>query len=114
MAAGVARDEHGNVLVDICFPAESDLGRWQHRLPMPASLVVVRSGDSVLIACVAGPRGPRSAIGVEAVAVSGCRVFLDVAQPQLLLACTQRGVGRRAMNTYSRLSSVNGSRVNPP
>jgi len=43
------RDDAGNVLVDVRFVAESDLGIWEHRLPMPASLIVVRFADSVLM-----------------------------------------------------------------
>ncbi|MGH3915004.1 MAG: NUDIX hydrolase [Pseudonocardiaceae bacterium] len=43
------RDENGNVLVDFHFVVESDLGMWERRLPMPASLVVVRFRDSVLM-----------------------------------------------------------------
>jgi hypothetical protein len=43
------RDDDGNVLVDVRFVAESDLGMWERRLPMPASLIVVRFGDSVLM-----------------------------------------------------------------
>ena len=43
------RDDDGNVLVDVRFAAESDLGMWERRLPMPASLVVVRLGDPVLM-----------------------------------------------------------------
>ncbi|MGH3798289.1 MAG: NUDIX hydrolase [Pseudonocardiaceae bacterium] len=38
----------GNVLVDVRFVAESDLGLVERRLPMPASLIVVRFADSVL------------------------------------------------------------------
>lgn len=49
MAVAAARDKDGNVLVDVCFAAESDLDRWQRRLPMPASLVVVRFDGSVLM-----------------------------------------------------------------
>ncbi|MGH3927184.1 MAG: NUDIX hydrolase [Pseudonocardiaceae bacterium] len=49
MAVIGVRDDDGNVLVDIRFVAESDLGMWERRLPMPASLVVVRFGDSVLM-----------------------------------------------------------------
>lgn len=49
MAVAAARDKDGNVLVDVCFAAESCLDRWQHRLPMPASLVVVRFDDSMLM-----------------------------------------------------------------
>jgi hypothetical protein len=41
------RDDDGNVLVDIRFVAESDLGMLERQLPMPASLIVVRFGDSV-------------------------------------------------------------------
>ena len=43
------RDDDGNVLVDVRFVAESDLEMLECRLPMPASLVVVRFGDSVLM-----------------------------------------------------------------
>lgn len=43
------RDDDGNVLVDVRFVAELDLGMWERRLPMPASLIVVRFGDSVLM-----------------------------------------------------------------
>lgn len=43
------RDDDGNVLVDVRFVAESDLGMWERRLPMPASLIVVRFGVSVLM-----------------------------------------------------------------
>lgn len=43
------RDDNGNVLVDFRFVAESDLGMFERRLPMPASLVVVRFEDSVLM-----------------------------------------------------------------
>ena len=43
------RDEDGNVLVDVRFIAESDLGMWERQLPMPASLIVVRFADSVLM-----------------------------------------------------------------
>jgi 8-oxo-dGTP pyrophosphatase MutT (NUDIX family) len=43
------RDDDGNVLVDVRFVAESALGMWERRLPMPASLIVVRFGDSVLM-----------------------------------------------------------------
>ena len=42
-------DEAGNVLVGIHFAAESDLGRLERRLPMPAALVVVRFAESVLM-----------------------------------------------------------------
>jgi 8-oxo-dGTP diphosphatase len=44
-----ARDRDGNVLVDVRFVAESDLEMWERRLPMPASLVVVRFDDAVLM-----------------------------------------------------------------
>jgi 8-oxo-dGTP diphosphatase len=44
-----ARDNDGNVLVDVRFVAESDLEMWERRLPMPASLVVVRFEDAVLM-----------------------------------------------------------------
>jgi 8-oxo-dGTP diphosphatase len=43
------RDDDGNVLVDVRFVAESDLGMLERRLPMPASLIVVRFGNSVLM-----------------------------------------------------------------
>jgi len=43
------RDDDGNVLVDVRFAAESDLGMLERRLPMPASLIVVRFGGSVLM-----------------------------------------------------------------
>jgi 8-oxo-dGTP diphosphatase len=43
------RDDDGNVLVDIHFVSESDLEVLECRLPMPASLVVVRFEDSVLM-----------------------------------------------------------------
>jgi hypothetical protein len=36
------RDDDGNVLVDIHFVSESDLEVLERRLPIPASLVVVR------------------------------------------------------------------------
>ena len=36
-------------MVDVHFAAESDLKMWEHRLPMPASLVVVRFEDAVLM-----------------------------------------------------------------
>lgn len=49
VAVTVVRDDNGNVLVDIRFVAESDLGMLERRLPMPASLVVVCFGDSVLM-----------------------------------------------------------------
>ena len=49
MTGVAARDHDGNVLLDICFAAESELGIWERRLPMPASLVVVRFEDSVLM-----------------------------------------------------------------
>ncbi|MGH3976560.1 MAG: NUDIX hydrolase [Pseudonocardiaceae bacterium] len=42
-------DDDGNVLVEVRFIAESDLGMWERRLPMPASLIVVRFGDPVLM-----------------------------------------------------------------
>jgi 8-oxo-dGTP diphosphatase len=45
----VVRDADGNVLVEIRFVAESDLEMLQCRLPVPASLVVVRFEDSVLM-----------------------------------------------------------------
>ncbi|MBV9141290.1 MAG: hypothetical protein JO115_10290 [Pseudonocardiales bacterium] len=40
------RDADGNVLVNIRFVFESDLEMLERRLPMPASLVVVRFEDS--------------------------------------------------------------------
>jgi 8-oxo-dGTP diphosphatase len=43
------RDGVGNVLVDVFFAAESDLVTFERRLPMPASLVVVRLEDPVLM-----------------------------------------------------------------
>jgi 8-oxo-dGTP diphosphatase len=43
------RDGDGNVLVDFRFVVESDLGMLERRLPMPASLIVVQFGDSVLM-----------------------------------------------------------------
>ncbi|MGH3908735.1 MAG: NUDIX hydrolase [Pseudonocardiaceae bacterium] len=43
------RDEDGNVLVDLRFVAESNLGMLERRLPMPASLIVVRFGVSVVM-----------------------------------------------------------------
>jgi 8-oxo-dGTP diphosphatase len=43
------RDDDGNVLVDVRFVAESDLGMLERRLPMPASLIVVRFGNPVLM-----------------------------------------------------------------
>jgi hypothetical protein len=43
------RDDDGNVLVDVRVVAESDLGMLERRLPMPASLVVVRLGNPVLM-----------------------------------------------------------------
>jgi 8-oxo-dGTP pyrophosphatase MutT (NUDIX family) len=49
VVVAVVRDADGNVLVDIHFVAESDLGVLERQLPMPASLVVVRLEDSVLI-----------------------------------------------------------------
>jgi 8-oxo-dGTP diphosphatase len=42
-------DDDGNVLVDVRFAAESDLGMLERRLPMPASLIVVRFGNPVLM-----------------------------------------------------------------
>ncbi|MGH3813373.1 MAG: NUDIX hydrolase [Pseudonocardiaceae bacterium] len=42
-------DDDGNVLADFRFVAESDLGMLERWLPMPASLIVVRFGDSVLM-----------------------------------------------------------------
>jgi 8-oxo-dGTP diphosphatase len=42
-------DDDGNVLVDVRFAAESDLEMWECRLPMPASLIVVRFGNPVLM-----------------------------------------------------------------
>jgi hypothetical protein len=35
-------DDDGNVLVDVRIAAESDLEMLERRLPMPASLIVVR------------------------------------------------------------------------
>jgi 8-oxo-dGTP diphosphatase len=49
VAVVAARDNDGNVLVDVRFVAESDLEMWERRLPMPASLVVVRFEDAVLM-----------------------------------------------------------------
>lgn len=49
MAVVSVRDRDGNVLVDVRFVAESDLEMWECQLPMPASLIVVRFGDSVLM-----------------------------------------------------------------
>jgi 8-oxo-dGTP diphosphatase len=49
VAVTVVRDADGNVLVEIRFVAESDLGILERRLPMPASLVVVHFEDSVLM-----------------------------------------------------------------
>jgi 8-oxo-dGTP pyrophosphatase MutT (NUDIX family) len=49
MTVVAVRDDDGNVLVDVRFVAESDLGMLERRLPMPASLIVVRFGDSVLM-----------------------------------------------------------------
>ncbi|MGH3931020.1 MAG: NUDIX hydrolase, partial [Pseudonocardiaceae bacterium] len=49
MAVVRVRDDNGNVLVDVRFIAESDLGIWERRLPRPASLIAVRFGDSVLM-----------------------------------------------------------------
>ncbi len=49
MAVAAARDKDGNVLADVHFVAEPDLDRWQRRLPIPASLVVVRFDGSVLM-----------------------------------------------------------------
>jgi 8-oxo-dGTP diphosphatase len=43
------RDDDGNVLVNFRFVAESDLGMFERRLPMPASLIVVRFEDSILM-----------------------------------------------------------------
>jgi hypothetical protein len=37
-----------------------------------------------------------------------------VCSPDLAVPCVVRQSGRRARNTYSRLSSVNGSREKPP
>jgi 8-oxo-dGTP diphosphatase len=42
-------DDEGNVLVGIRFVDETDLGLWERRFPMPASLIVVRFGSSVLM-----------------------------------------------------------------
>jgi 8-oxo-dGTP diphosphatase len=49
VAVVAARDNDGNVLGDVRFVAESDLEMWERRLPMPASLVVVRFEDAVLM-----------------------------------------------------------------
>jgi 8-oxo-dGTP diphosphatase len=49
VAVGSVRDDDGNVLVDVRFVAESDLGVLERRLPVPASLIVVRFGDLVLM-----------------------------------------------------------------
>jgi 8-oxo-dGTP diphosphatase len=49
VVVAVVRDADGNVLVDIHFVAESDLGLLERQLPMPASLVVVRFEGSVLM-----------------------------------------------------------------
>lgn len=49
VAVIAARDKDGNVLVDVRFAAESDLGTWEHRLPIPAALVVVRFEGLVLM-----------------------------------------------------------------
>jgi 8-oxo-dGTP diphosphatase len=49
VAVTVVRDADGNVLVEIRFVAESDLGILERRLPMPASLVAVHFEDSVLM-----------------------------------------------------------------
>jgi 8-oxo-dGTP diphosphatase len=49
VVVAVVRDADGNVLVGIRFVAESDLGLLERQLPMPASLVVVRFEDSVLM-----------------------------------------------------------------
>jgi 8-oxo-dGTP diphosphatase len=49
IVVAVVRDADGNVLVDIHFVAESDLGLLERQLPMPASLVAVRFEDSVLM-----------------------------------------------------------------
>jgi len=43
------RDRDGNVLVDVRFVAESDLDMLERQLSMPASLIVVRFGASVLM-----------------------------------------------------------------
>jgi 8-oxo-dGTP diphosphatase len=43
------RDDNGNVLVGFRFVAESDLEMLERRLPLPASLIVVRFADSVLM-----------------------------------------------------------------
>jgi 8-oxo-dGTP diphosphatase len=45
----LARDADGNVLVDLRVVPESDLGMVERRLPLPASLIVVRFADSVLM-----------------------------------------------------------------
>jgi type II secretory pathway component PulL len=42
-----ARDPHGNVLLGARLAAESDLGMWERRLPMPTSggaLLVITLG----------------------------------------------------------------------
>ncbi len=49
VAVVLVRDDDGNVLVDVRVAAESDLGMLERRLPMPASLIVVRFRDSVLM-----------------------------------------------------------------
>jgi 8-oxo-dGTP diphosphatase len=49
VAVIAVRDDDGNVLVDIRFVSESDLGTLESQLPIPASLVVVRFEDSVLM-----------------------------------------------------------------
>jgi 8-oxo-dGTP pyrophosphatase MutT (NUDIX family) len=49
VAVIAVRDDDGNVLVNIRFVAESDLGTLERQLPIPASLVVVRFEDSVLM-----------------------------------------------------------------
>jgi 8-oxo-dGTP diphosphatase len=49
VAVVAVRDNNGNVLVGVRFAAESDLEMWERRLPMPASLVIVRFEDAVLM-----------------------------------------------------------------
>lgn len=49
MTVVAVHDHNGNVLVDVRVVAESDLEIWERRLPMPASLVVVRFKSSVLM-----------------------------------------------------------------
>ena len=43
------RDRAGNALVGFRLVAEEALTRWAERVPMPASLVVVRHADAVLM-----------------------------------------------------------------